>query len=236
MKRIAAALGIGVLIGFALVMIRSLFDIDAHAFSVGTTAMAVLIVAGAILYDIFYTMPLRKKVLRTMKLMQEGKPEECIEQINEQLAEAQRKKSRNTAIICRLNLAAAYLDLKRYEEALAILEELSGERLNAQAQLVQSINLCFCYFCTDQTDKAMELYSKNKKLFASYRNHKYYGGNIAVLEMLADITHKDYPAARQTLDKAKARWDDPRLQDIYALIEDTLCTVQTPEEEETVES
>ena len=85
-----------------------------------------------------------------------------------------------------------------------MLEKLSHERLRGfSVNLVHKINLCLSYFETEQYEKAITVYNENQGLFQEYRYHKIYGGNIAILDVLAAIINEQYNQAEELLDIAK---------------------------------
>ena len=49
-------------------------------------------------------------------------------------------------------------------------------------------------------------------LFQQYKHHKAYGGNIAILDVIAAIINKQYDRAEELLDTARKMYDDSRLQ------------------------
>ena len=49
-------------------------------------------------------------------------------------------------------------------------------------------------------------------LFQQYKHHKAYGGNIAILDVIAAIINEQYNQAEELLDTAKRMYDDARLQ------------------------
>ena len=100
---------------------------------------------------------------------------------------------------------------------------LSHERLRGfSVNLVHKINLCLSYFETEQYEKAITVYNENQGLFQEYRYHKIYGGNIAILDVLAAIINEQYNQAEELLDIAKRKYVDARLQKAFQEILDIL--------------
>ena len=125
--------------------------------------------------------------------------------------------------ILELNLAAGYIEAKQFDIAIPMLEKLSHERLSGSSvNVVHKINLCLSYFETTQYEKAITVYNENQGLFQQYRHHKIYGGNIAILDIIAAIINEQYNQAEELLDTAKKMYDDPRLQKSFREILDIL--------------
>ena len=132
------------------------------------------------------------------------KPQEYIDGIENLLKTAKGKILRN---ILELNLAAGYIEAKQFDIAIPMLEKLSHERLSGSSvNVVHKINLCLSY----------------QGLFQQYRHHKIYGGNIAILDIIAAIINEQYNQAEELLDTAKKMYDDPRLQKSFREILDIL--------------
>ena len=68
----------------------------------------------------------------------------------------------------------------------------------------------------------MQLYEASEAVFLPYRDRQPYGGNLAVLDMLAALERKEYAAAGAMLAEAREKWDSPRLAEDYAYIEECL--------------
>ena len=97
-----------------------------------------------------------------------------------------------------------------------MLEKLSHERLRGSSvNVVHKINLCLSYFETTQYEKSIAVYNENQALFQQYRHHKIYGGNVAILDVIAAIINEQYDQAAQLLDAAKRMYDDARLQKAF---------------------
>ena len=123
-------------------------------------------------------------------MLSEEKPQEYIDGIENLLKTAKGKTLRN---ILELNLAAGYIEIKQFDIAIPMLEKLSHERLSGfSVNVVHKINLCLSYFETTQYEKAITVYNENQGLFQQYRHHKIYGGNIAILDIIAAIINEQY--------------------------------------------
>ena len=222
MKRILRPIGIGVGLGLFLVLIQHMFDIDQHLLLTLLFLTGAVIILGTLLFNLLYIRPFRKKVYQQIALLEEGRADECLTQMESMLKEAQKKKLKQIAQLCRLNMTAAYCDLKQYDKAMEILEELSQEKFSDAGQLVFRLNLCACYFYLGQQEQALLTYQKSSKLFDLYRKSKTYGGNIAVVTMRTQIAQGQYDQAAELLAYARTHWNRPRLVEDYQQIEELL--------------
>lgn len=188
MKRIMKIFIIGVCIGIVALLIQKSFHIDEDVFMRGYYIAAIVIVIGAVLFNILYNRYYFKKVRVLSEQLLEEKPQAYIEGMQALLKTAKGRYLQNTL---RLNLTAGYMEQKRFEEAIEILEGLSEkQRKGAVVNVVYCINLFICYFETNQYEKATALYQANVQLFQKFRGGKSYGANIAILDTLMAIMKK----------------------------------------------
>lgn len=220
MKRAVKIIAIGICLGLLLLAFQRGLQIDEGTFMRGYWIAALIVVLGAILFNLLYGLSYQKKIQKAAELLYAGKPQEYIDEIERLRRTAKGKALQNVLI---LNLAAGYIEMKQFETAIPMLEELSGKRLNgAGVKAAHWINLCMSYFETEQYEKAMALYEENRTLFDKYRNGPLYGGNIAILDILAAIRNERYELAEQSLAAAQKTYDDPRLQKAFCEAADTL--------------
>lgn len=220
LKRVFKIAATGVSLGFALIFIQRFFQIDEDTFSHWYWATAPAIVIGAVLVNLLYNVFYQSKVQKAARLLDEGKPQEYTSKIVELLKTAKGENLRN---VLTLNLTAGYIEMKEYDPAIRILEELSHKRLiGSSVKAVHRLNLFTCYFGTEHFEKAKELYIENEKLFERYRNSKRYGGNIAILDILAAIMNEQYDQAQKMLNISRKQYDNPRFQRSFQEISDIL--------------
>lgn len=225
MKRVVKIILIGLCLGLILLLLKISFGIDDAAFMRAYWIAAPAIVLGAVLINLCYNLIYFNKVRKIAKLLSEENPQEYIEGIENLLKTAKGKALRN---ILELNLAAGYIETKQFDIAIPILEKLSNERLRGSAvNVVHKINLFLSYFETTQNEKAITVYNENQGLFQQYRHHKIYGGNIAILDVIAAIINEQYNQAEELLDTAKKMYDDARLQKSFQEILDILNKAKT---------
>ena len=72
----------------------------------------------------------------------------------------------------------------------------------------------------------MALYHDSQKVFEPQRGGKLYGGNIAILDMLAAIQGKEYDRAEALLDQARQTWPDRRFQAAFQEVANTLFEIK----------
>lgn len=220
MKHLVKIIVVGVCLGLILIALQRGLQIDEGAFWHGYWIAAVAVVIGAVLVNLFYNLSYQKKMRQAAKLLHEGKPQEYIAEMEALLQRAKGKILRN---VLKLNLAAGYVETKAFEQAIPMLEELSGKPLGGTGvEVVQGINLCLSYFETGREEEAMALYEERQPLFDVYRGDPLYGGNIAILDALAAINNERFDLAEQYLDNARKNYDDPRLQKAFCEAADTL--------------
>lgn len=185
---------------------------------------AIVIVIGAVLFNILYNRYYFKKVRVLSEQLLEEKPQAYIEGMQALLKTAKGRYLQNTL---RLNLTAGYMEQKRFKEAIEILEGLSEkQRKGAVVNVVYCINLFICYFETNQYEKATALYQANVQLFQKFRGGKSYGANIAILDTLMAIMKKDYQEAEDLLEKAKQTYDAPPFQKAFQEISGKLEAIK----------
>jgi len=219
MKRILKVIGIGVAMGLALLVVQQALHIPEEIFMRYYWIFAVAVVAAAVLFNHFYHRHFQKKMKTAALFLQQGKPREYIQAVEEL---RQKAKGRHLQNLFTLNLSAGYCDLKEYKKAIELLKSLENARLYHAFKLVYHINLCVCYFYDGQTEKAMALYQRSQKLFASPLSVKLYGGNVAVLDVFALIEQGEFDQAKELLATAREKWSDSRLQADFEYLEEKL--------------
>jgi len=219
MKRFFRIVAIGTALGLVLVAVQHALRMETDDFLRGYWTGAAAVLGLAVVCNICYNLRYRKKLIKALPLLEQGKPDEYITAVEGLLRSAMGRQLKN---LLRLNLTAGYCDTKEFQKAIDLLEQLETERLPKAARMVQRLNLCLCYFSTGQGDRAMQVYDTSERLFAPYRGGSSYGKNLAVLDMLADLQKGDYDGARQLLETARKTWDDPRLAGYYDFIEKQL--------------
>lgn len=218
-RRVGRTLASGVALGIALGFITSVLDIDKDVFLKYYIVVAILIVVGVFLYNLLYIRKHNQEMNQAINLLNEGKTEEYMDRVSELERKVKGKALKN---LMRLNLTAGYCDLKEYDKALEILENLRKEKLKGDVELVWRLNTCLCYFYTGRTKEAMQLYNESKAFFSSSKKKGLHVPNIAILDMLAMIENGRKKEARQYLEFAREKWPQMRLEEDYRMIDELL--------------
>lgn len=219
MKHFVKVIAAGIGLGIVLAVIQNGLQIEKTLFLKVYFMVGIAVIAGAVLINLLYYKKYRGEMQQAAVLLEEGRTQEYVDTVKNML---QRAKGRQIRNLLKLNLSAGYCDLKQFDQAIDLLEGLSQERLSGIVKMVHRLNLCVCYFYTGQNGKAMELYQASEKEFAPFRNNAAYGGNLAVLEMLADLENGEKDRTAGLLKQARETWNHPRLQEDYRKIEERL--------------
>ena len=216
-------IGLGFLAGIVIAILLSIIskttNIDVNLLLDAILIIATSVILLTLIYNYIYTRKYRRRILYQIELLNKRDPELALKDMQDLYQLLIKKHSKYYANIVRLNMSAAYCDMKRYEDALALLLELSETELSDQYAFIYRLNLCACYFYLGKKKEALYCYTLNKRIFDKYHNHKLYGGNVAVIEIFALLAEKEYKQAEKLYLEAKNKWQDPRLEDDYANIE-----------------
>lgn len=223
-KRKIKIIVLGFCLGLGLVAIQTILQIDKDVFMTGYWIAALIALTGVLLFNILYNVSYQRRMKQIAPLLEVGRPQEYIGGVERLLETA---KGQNLRKILTMNLAAGYIDLKQFDKAIELLEGISDKKLVGTAvKTVYRLNLCTCYFQTAQGEKALALYHDSQKVFEPQRGGKLYGGNIAILDILAAIQGKEYDRAEALLDRARQTWPDTRFQSAFQEIANTLSEIE----------
>lgn len=224
MKRVLKIVFAGVCIGLVLGVLKGALQIDDDVFNRWYWIIGAAVVLGAVLINVLYNLSYQQKMKKLVPLLEAGRPQEYIAGVEKLLQTA---KGENLKKILTMNLAAGYIDLKEFDRAAQLLEGISDKGLVGSAvKTVYRLNLCTCYFQSGRGEQALELYHDSQAIFEPQRKGKLYGGNLAILDMLAAIQSGEYSRAEQLLDQARRAWGDARLQEAFQEIEHTLTEIK----------
>ncbi len=224
MKKTWKIILFGVLFGLFLGVLKGVFQVKDDVFNRWYWAIAVAVVLGAVLVNVLYNISYQRKMKTLIPLLEAGKPQEYVTGVERLLETA---KGQNLRKILTMNLAAGYIDLKQFDKAIELLEGISDKKfVGTAAKTVYRLNLCTCYFQTAQGEKALALYHDSQEVFEPQRGGKLYGGNIAILDMLAAIQGKEYDRAEALLDRARQTWSDTRFQAAFQEVANTLSEIE----------
>lgn len=203
----------GVCLGLVLVLIQNSFQIPEDVFMQGYWIGAIVVVLGMLVINISYNLYYIGKVKKLLNLLYGGEARGYIEGMEALLKTAKGKTLRSTL---ELNLAAGYMEEKDYGTAISLLEAVDPKQLRVDsARVVRAINLCESYFLAGKREKAQALYDSNRRLFAKFRTGKLYGGSIAIVDVLEEISLGEFEQAKALLDKAKSTYKEAYLQKAY---------------------
>ena len=203
----------GVCLGLVLVLIQNSFQIPEDVFMQGYWIGAIVVVLGMLVINISYNLYYIGKVKKLLNLLYGGEARGYIEGMEALLKTAKGKTLRSTL---ELNLAAGYMEEKDYGTAISLLEAVDPKQLRVDsARVVRAINLCESYFLAGKREKAQALYDSNRRLFAKFRTGKLYGGSIAIVDVLEEISLGEFEQAKILLDKAKSTYKEAYLQKAY---------------------
>lgn len=219
MKKNIKIMILGICLGVVLLTVKIAFHIQEQSFWKYYLIVSGIVIVGIAMFNFCYNYCCQKKMNALVPLLKQGCVEKYIAETEALLCNV---KGRFAINLITINLSAGYCEFKQYNKAAELLESLSNEKLAGVLKLVYCVNLCLCYFYQQKNDKAMELYESSQKVFRSYRNHKAYGGNIAVLDIYAAIGRNDYACAAEMLETAKRTWNNAQFLDDYNALEKML--------------
>ena len=141
--------------GFGLAAIQIILQIDKDVFMTGYWVAALIFLTGVLLVNMLYNISYQRRMKQIAPLLEAGKPQKYVAGVEQLLETA---KGQNLRKILTMNLAAGYIDLKQFDKAIELLEGISDKKLAGTAvKTVYRLNLCTCYFNTDQGEKALKL-------------------------------------------------------------------------------
>lgn len=220
MKRVGKCFLFGLILGIVLLIIKIKFGIEDAVIYRILIYVGIAIIGVALIFNFIYNLHYNIKINKLIVLLDKGQNDEYINGIEQLLTKA---KGKYLPVILKIDLCAGYIEAKRFDEALPILEELMTHKLKPeQALLCHRVNLCLCYFQTNQIDKAISLYDENKPLFRKYKDTMNHGGHIAILHILKLVANGENEKALAGIEKAKGKWSNARIQKALDEIKDTL--------------
>ena len=220
MKKHILPLLCGFILAILLFILKYMLNISDDIFYKSFFAVIAVVIVGCIIFNIVCVLPIRKRVISHIKLLENGEPENALEEMKKLYTEMSDKKYLvNMKNICRLNMTAAYCDMEQYDSAMEILKELSSVKLMGNADFVYRLNLCACYFYMSDGKNGLRIYNENKVLFEKYENSEFYGGNVRVLKMFALLEEKRYTEAEKLLRQTVESSNNPRLEKDFDFIE-----------------
>lgn len=205
--------------GISLGIMKGMLNIPDDIFWKVYYIFGAFVIIGCITFNHCYHRYYGNKMKEAIKILETGEPDEYINYINQLL---QKAKGRYLKTLFTVNLSVGYTDKKEYKKAIELLESVSNNRMYGVLKMVYRLNLCCNYYYNGQGEKAKAIYQESLKIFKPFRETPMYGGNIAVIDIFMELDNENFDLAEALLMIAKSKWNNPRLQEDYLFIEETL--------------
>lgn len=222
MKGILKPLALGALLGIILLIIQNIFKIPDAAFQKWVFVTFTVVIIASVAFNIFVVRKYQKRILKQIALLESGKQEAALLDMQEMLELAHKKGLKNIERICHLNITAALCDLKEYDKALELLKSMEKYKFKGNENFVYKLNLCACYFYLGKYEEGLNVYDNNYKVFQMFKDNPFYGGNVTLVTIWAMFALGEYDQARSMLKQAKEKWDKKRLYEDYRMLEKLL--------------
>ena len=102
MKRVGKILAIGITLGVGLSLIRVALDIDTDTFLVYYWMVAIILLVGAMIFNVLYTKKYYKEMYRAVDVLNQGNAEEYIAMVSELEQKVKGKALKNLLLYLRL--------------------------------------------------------------------------------------------------------------------------------------
>ncbi len=223
MKKAAISLGAGIILAIALLGVQELFNIDRDTFLSYYLYIALALVVGWTIFKRVHFNKHVKKMKHLQIILEQGDTDTFISEMEEALLTI---KGKYLITVYKLNLSTGYCDAKQYEKAKDLLEGMPIKSLSGTALDIYLLNLCAVYFYLNDTEKAMDIYNSNTKMFKRLGGASMYSGNVAVIGVFALIEQGYIEEAQQTLASAKEININPRLYDDFKYLEEKIAGIK----------
>lgn len=223
MKRFFLILAAGLVCGIVLAVVRSAL----HLSQAAVWLLLAVAVAGIFVFNLLYVRRYVKQIQAVLPLLEQNQVRAYIEALEELRG---RVKGRFLKNLVDMDLSVGYLQDRRFDEAIDMMEALSEQDLKGNWNTVLRLNLCFTYFRAGRYREGMELYQESRSIFERARGSSAYQGTLALVEIFAAIAEGRYQDAQAQLDQARATWNTPRSQANYYYLQ-TLLDEQLKGEE-----
>lgn len=223
MKRFFLILAAGLVCGIALAVVQSAL----HLSQAVVWLFLAVIVIGIFVFNILYVRHYVKQVQAVLPLLEQNQVRAYIEAMEDLRGRVKGKFLKN---LVDMDLSVGYLEERRFDEAIGMMEALSEQGLKGNWNTVLRMNLCFTYFRAGRYREGMELYEESRSIFDRAQGNSGYRGTLALVEIFVAITEGRYADAQIQLDEARATWNTPRSQANYYYLQ-TLLDEQLKGEE-----
>ena len=215
MKRFIRILALGLLCGIGLTAARSMLHLSRGVVWVALTVLFLGIFAVNYLYIRHYN----NKIRAILPLLEQNQTRAFITAL-EDLRE--RVRGNYLKNLVDMDLAIGYLQERRFDEAIGLMEALFAQNLKGVWNIVLRLNLCFSYFRAGRYREGMELYEDSRAIFDRAQGNSGYQGTLALVETFVAITEGRFQDAQTQLDEARATWNTPRSQANYYYLQTLL--------------
>lgn len=220
-KRHLKWLGIGVVLGITLVILKNHYDIDETVFWHWYTIVGGLVILGCVGFNIGYNRWLFKKMnVYTPLLNEQQDPQGFIDGMDKLQSSAKGRYARG---ILNLNRSAGYCDLEEFETAKELLLAEDTQSVRGINGAIRAFNLSYVYFRLGETDKALELMEKNRKHLTRLKPMPTLAQTIATLEIWEAVSKERWDDAKARLTEAKEQFTDPRSESDWMLLEQKIA-------------
>ncbi len=216
-KRIFTIIGLSIILGLVLLIIQLGFNIEFETLMSYYWKIALLFLLLILIFNFIYMMYYADKIKKALVLLNEGKNQEYIAEMETILQKIKVKEYRD---LIKINLSAGYINNKEYEKSLNILNSVAEKQIrNEQLKLVYWINKAISYFRIGDFDSCKEIYNQQKVFFEKYQDDDNYGESIGQIEVLHALVEEDLIKAEQLLQNLKAKWNTATQQKNYDELE-----------------
>ena len=223
MKTYSKSIGIGVFggifLGILILFFSELLQVNPDTIADPIFKIGLCALFFVLLFNFMYIGFYRRKIRYTIQLLEEQKPEKALEEMQKIYDQLNIKRQKHIANVIRLNMTAAYCDMEEYSKAFQTLLEVKEDQLIGSELFVYILNTCACYFYLQRYDEFLDYYLQNQQLLYKYKDHKNYGGNVAVIKIFYLLMSKKREEAESLFIKTKQEWKDPRLLTDYQWID-----------------
>lgn len=212
MKKSLIFIVAGALLGVLFSFSMNFLKIDDGQYYKYYLLFVVIIFLGGLAINFLYFNKHSKKTKNHLVMLERGKPQEFIDDIEAILPTLKSKYLKNLYTV---NLSAGYCDLKNYKKAKKVLKSIENQKLPTGVREIYALNLTLVYFYLNEDEKAVKLYNDSTKDFAMIRKVPKYRGNFAVLDTFYYISQGEIENAREKLEESREKYKDTRLLQDY---------------------
>lgn len=187
--------GLGFVLGIVVLILQIIFEIPDAAVRKGFFIGAPIVIIGAMIINIVWQINFQKKARKLFDLLKkDNKPDLFIKE-NEKLLN-QVRSPYNIAFIS-INLSVGYAEMKDYEKALEVLEQVPLKGLKGINKIVYYVNQAYYYFMLGDQDSALNIIDTYQSAFREFEEHQSLGKHIKLNQVF-------YLSAKDQIEEAEA--------------------------------